>query len=125
MKSIRLGVFETNSSSTHSCVICNDEDYKKWISGEALYCDWGDLSGKMVTVDEAMKNKGVDEYEEWLKDNEEEDSKESKISFLEEDGDYYSYEKFTNSEELESDENTFTTKGGEVIHIACRYGYDG
>lgn len=125
MNNIRLGVFETNSSSTHSCVICNDEDYKKWVSGDTLYCYYGDLEGKIVTIDEAMKNKGVYEYKEWLEDNEEEDSKESKISFLEEDGDYYSYEKFTSNEELEFDENTFTTKSGEIIHVTCMYGYDG
>lgn len=27
MKQVRLGVFETNSSSTHAIVICTDEEY--------------------------------------------------------------------------------------------------
>ena len=33
MKTIRLGTFETNSSSTHSMVICSEEEYEKWANG--------------------------------------------------------------------------------------------
>ena len=36
MKTLRLGTFETNSSSTHSMVICTEEDYEKWAAGELL-----------------------------------------------------------------------------------------
>lgn len=41
--SIRQGVFETNSSSVHSCSICTEDTYKKfndgevWINGEDDY----------------------------------------------------------------------------------------
>ena len=42
MIQIRYGVFETNSSSTHSMVVCSEEDYQKWVDGELLY-DYGDL----------------------------------------------------------------------------------
>ena len=41
-KQIRHGVFETNSSSTHSMVVCSEEDYQKWVDGELLY-DYGSL----------------------------------------------------------------------------------
>lgn len=34
---IRRGVFETNSSSVHSLVMCTDDDYYKWKKGEILY----------------------------------------------------------------------------------------
>ena len=37
MIQIRHGVFETNSSSTHSMVVCSDEDLQKWMNGELLY----------------------------------------------------------------------------------------
>ena len=30
-KQIRLGVFETNSSSVHSIVLCMKSDYNKWM----------------------------------------------------------------------------------------------
>lgn len=42
MIQIRHGVFETNSSSTHSMVVCSEEDYQKWVDGELLY-DYGSL----------------------------------------------------------------------------------
>ena len=40
MIKIRRGVFETNSSSTHSLTMCNDDVYDKWMSGELYWCSW-------------------------------------------------------------------------------------
>ena len=37
MKQIRIGVFETNSSSTHALVICTDEELEQWKKGELVY----------------------------------------------------------------------------------------
>lgn len=37
MKQIRIGVFETNSSSTHTLVVCTDEELEKWKKGEIIY----------------------------------------------------------------------------------------
>ena len=37
MKQIRIGVFETNSSSTHTLVVCTDEELEKWKKGEMIY----------------------------------------------------------------------------------------
>jgi len=42
MKVVRCGVFETNSSSTHSLTICSDEEYTRWEKGE-LYWSYGDF----------------------------------------------------------------------------------
>lgn len=36
MKQIRCGVFETNSSSTHSLSICSEEEFNKWTAGELI-----------------------------------------------------------------------------------------
>lgn len=49
MKVIRLGVFETNSSSTHTMIIMPEEEYKKWESGELLRYRWDD---KFITREE-------------------------------------------------------------------------
>ena len=49
MKQIRLNVFETNSSSTHSLVMAEDSLFQKWIRGELFYVDdsWrSDLKNK-------------------------------------------------------------------------------
>jgi hypothetical protein len=37
MRQIRIGVFETNSSSTHTLVVCTDEELEKWKKGEIIY----------------------------------------------------------------------------------------
>ena len=36
-QSIRRGVFETNSSSTHSLTMCSEDEYEKWIKGELYF----------------------------------------------------------------------------------------
>ena len=42
MVTYRFGTFETNSSSTHSMVICSEEEYIKWANGELLASRWED-----------------------------------------------------------------------------------
>lgn len=39
MIQVRTGVFETNSSSTHSLILCTDEMYQKYKNRE-LFADW-------------------------------------------------------------------------------------
>lgn len=46
-RQIRYGVFETNSSSTHSLCICTEDDYDKWVGGQLLYDNW---SEKLVGI---------------------------------------------------------------------------
>lgn len=48
MKQIRKGVFETNSSSTHSITICTQEEFEKFKSGELVCDEW---SGKLIPAD--------------------------------------------------------------------------
>ena len=62
MKQIRRGVFETNSSSTHSITMCSKEDYDKWESGDVYLNDgsgWASLSTnkdkQFVTKEEAIE----------------------------------------------------------------------
>ena len=37
-KTVRMGVWETNSSSVHSICICTKEEYDKWENGELWSC---------------------------------------------------------------------------------------
>lgn len=39
MKLVREGVFETNSSSTHSLTLCTESVYNDWKNGKLLYCE--------------------------------------------------------------------------------------
>jgi hypothetical protein len=95
MKQIRYGVFETNSSSTHSLTICSDEEYKKFESGELVISRWDDSLLPPGTFEDSNEYYTCNAF------------------FGERDDD------------LEIFYKTYTTKGGEVIHAFGKYGYDG
>ena len=52
MKTIRIGTFETNSSSTHSITMCMKDDYKKFKNGEMYLYD-----EKLITPQEKFNYK--------------------------------------------------------------------
>ncbi len=60
MKQTRYGVFETNSSSTHSITMCMKDDYDKWANGEVYlneggWCSYSKYKDKQfVTKEEAI-----------------------------------------------------------------------
>ena len=60
MLQIREGCFETNSSSTHSLIMCSESQYKDWVDGKIYYCQWGEhftgaKKGQFYTKEEALK----------------------------------------------------------------------
>ena len=126
MRQIRVGVFETNSSSTHSITMCMKSDYDKWKNGEVYVNDgwWPNSTSaykdkKFVTKEEAidllMKNKyppnedilsmDEEEFEEYLCNEYEIYTRENYG------GDYY--EGFSSS---------FTTPSGEEVIAFGYYG---
>lgn len=48
---IRGGVFETNSSSVHSLVVCTKAEFEAFKKGELFYDSW---SGELVSLEEKM-----------------------------------------------------------------------
>lgn len=98
MKVIRRGVFETNSSSTHSISIVAQEDYDKWENGEVLF---DEDNNEFVPLDK------VDEYKQ-----------KHKYCDLQTSKQYF-------SGDLESFEDTFTTKSGDKVVAFGMFGYDG
>lgn len=99
MKVIRMGVFETNSSSTHSITMCSKEDYNKWEKGELLF----DMcKEKFVPLDKQEEYKTENKWCELI-----------------------TSEEYWDDEYLETFEETFTTKSGEKIVAFGKYGYDG
>lgn len=104
-QTIRFNTFETNSSSTHSCIIVTDEELEKWRNGET-YVDW---SGNFHTKEELLEeyNRELDksqDFEDWLLDN-----------------DYRTYENW--GDEYEGDTTTREINGVKV-HAVCYYGQD-
>lgn len=53
MLQIRHNVFETNSSMTHSCVMCPTDGYDKWTNDEMLFNEY--LKPMFVTPEEGRK----------------------------------------------------------------------
>lgn len=125
MRTIRLGTFETNSSSTHSMVICSEEEYKKWANGELLASRWMDGFKTREEVMEEFKK----EHSEYF-DSEGNFISTDEYESLEELMDDYSYDvEWYDLDgwagDLECDENSYTSPSGDKIRIICRYGYDG
>ena len=119
MKVIRRGVFETNSSSTHSITMCSKEDYDKWERGEMFYND-----GALVTKEEAIEELKKDKW--FNKHNPDFDfSDEEAINDVLADSDYETSDQYWDNCDLETFEETYTTKNGEVIIAFGYYGYDG
>ena len=61
-RQIRRGVFETNSSSTHSLTICTEEEFNKWKNGELLFDKWHAELVKKVNLTKEQKADAEEEY---------------------------------------------------------------
>ena len=118
MKSIRIGVFETNSSSTHSLTICSKAEYEAWKNGDVLFSI---VSKKFMTMDEVKA--------EWEKDTE--NSRKKGYSYSETIEEYIeenrivtadSYDDAVNQETFE---RHYKTLSGDEIVAFGYYGYDG
>ena len=97
-RQVRRGVFETNSSSTHSITMCMKSDYDKWVAGELVFDRYAE---ELVEITPDVKK------------------------FMEDDdSDYLTYEQFHDYDflEYETYTNTFKTPGGEEI---VSFGYYG
>lgn len=97
MKTIRYGTFETNSSSTHSLIICTDEEYKKWMDDEMVLDRYADAIVSMPSEEQL-------EEDDW---------------------EYVKYSDYYDKIDMETFHEEYTTKHGDKIHIFGWYGYDG
>lgn len=136
-KQIRRGVFETNSSSTHSLTMCGEEEFEQWKKGEVLFDPWG--SEKFVkpsNLSDDDKKYAAQDYEnqknEFSKDWSElsESAKEKYyLKYAQEnniiDEDAKTYEEYLEDCHLETFVNRYTSKSGDRIVAFGRYGYDG
>ena len=128
-RQIRKGIFETNSSSTHSLVMCLKSDFDRWENGEVLlftgsgWCypdDNAPQENHFYTKEQAIEFEKSSKYppsedmdwdseeaEEYLQNNE-----------------WYTCENY-NDEYSEWFDDTYTTPSGEEVVAFGLYGYDG
>ena len=121
MKTIRIGTFETNSSSTHSITMCMESDFLKWQNGEMYWNRWNEelVPKEMVEEKFLKENTGVskedsdfkDKFEEYLNDD---------------DKTYYTYEEFNDYDyiEYETYVDKYNTPNGDTVVAFGYYGQD-
>lgn len=127
-RQVRRGVFETNSSSTHSITMCMKSDYDKWSNGEGYFYTG---SGFGYPDDKKPKNGcfyAREEVIEFLKvykyrSNDVNWDDEEYVNELLRENDFIdgNYE----NDYLEWYEEEFTTPNGETVVAFGEYGYDG
>ena len=121
MRTIRIGTFETNSSSTHSITMCMESEFLKWKNGEMYWNRWNDELVPKETVEE-----------EFLKENtgiskEDSDFNDKLAEYLnDDDKTYYTYEEFNDYDyiEYETFKSTYETPQGEKVVSFGYYGSD-
>ena len=133
MKLVRKNVFETNSSSTHSLVICTKEEFEKFKKGEKILDRYDE---KLVDrheniIDKLIKTGEITEISNgYIYQNKyyETRSDIKSENFPDEDDfeDEYRYGTYESlGSELESYEQEYTTKSGDEIVVFGEFGYDG
>lgn len=146
MIQIRHGIFETNSSSTHSLNICTRQEWNDWKEGKLLYNPYESEFIDNYLLSEEKKQTKLREYydtkvkKDFYKDfnnlTKEELSKlmmkaiQDKFIFPDlnklEDNDYFTYDAYWDrNDELEGYSEYYTSKSGDEIVIFGEYGYDG
>lgn len=125
MKQIRVGVFETNSSSTHSLTVFTKEEYDLFQKGKLLIKDIYDSDTQsFLTFEEALElaRKNEDFSEKEYNDCNDQEERIDYISLFLREQEIASVN--TLDTNLDHEENTFTSKSGEEFVILCRYGHD-
>lgn len=128
MKTIRRGVFETNSSSTHSITMCSGEDYDRWEEGEVYLnagSGWASYSEnkkkQFITKEEAIEILTNSKYPP---DHDLNTLNEEELNEYFRENEIYSSEDYFDGN-LENFDETYTTQNGETIVAFGKYGYDG
>ena len=108
---VRKGLFETNSSSVHSIVMCSDSDFEKWKNGESIYSREYEC---LVSIEDK-------DYLEWKKLSDEEKLEEWSMY------DYLTYDQFFYDDEAIQHETFITsydTPKGETVVAFGYYGHN-
>lgn len=125
MRQIRHGVFETNSSSTHSITMCMKSEYDQWKNGEMFFDRW---NHEFVTKD--VVDQQMEEYrKEFIEDNPDyvqgdADWDAEFEDYIRYDKQYYSYREYYDDLEYETYSSTFETPNGEKVVAFGYYGSD-
>lgn len=129
-RKIRRGVYETNSSSCHSLVMCTESEYDAWEKGDMLlYTGWGSYFGNKPAKDHFYTRNQAINFEKHRNSNpldeDLSDVPDEELNEILSDRGWVTCDEFFHDEYLEAFEETYTTPGGEKIVAFGKYGYDG
>lgn len=144
MIKIRYGVFETNSSSVHSLILCSDEEYKAFEKHQLYYNCWEhhfmtreEVREMIVKLYKRDKRWFEEAWNEFLAEEDMEETPASIEAFdalpfsqqesfinIAREGEIKTLDDILEDEYLESFDETYVTKSGEVVHAFGNYGND-
>lgn len=134
MINVRHGVFETNSSSTHSVTICNKSDYERWRRGEILYSSYENRFVDNLPLSPQEQEKAKKDYvsksnmfwKQWDVLTEEEQNQWYKnwAAANKYHGNYETFDEYYRHD-LNYFDESFVSQSGDQIVVFGRYGYDG
>ena len=135
-RQIRRNIFETNSSSTHSLIICSEEEFKAWEKGEIYFDEYGkekfisntglnEYDKEMAEMDyEKNKNKFQKNWRDLSKDA----KQEYYLKYAKENGiineNIKTYEEYMDDYSLETFVQRYISKSGDKIVVFGKYGID-
>lgn len=127
-----MGVFETNSSSTHAFCMCTKADYVRWCDNDKSIV-FDPSCRRLMSVQEAKEKEILSREErypyhpEFTKRLKELEGDEL-YSYLTEEVDFYNYDRYQDREDEEATEvyyDEFVTPSGETVVLFGYEGYDG
>lgn len=125
MIQIRRGVFETNSSSTHSITICSESEFDKWKNGKVYFNDsyYSSLKGEgqWLTKEEAIRAIISSGYPP--KENPYDMDSETLDNLLSDEYNIYTYYNYFNDYDYEHYAEDYRTEHGDDIVAFGYYGY--
>lgn len=126
MLKIRSNVFETNSSSVHSMVMCDDEEYKNLSEGKALITE----EKEIISIEEAY-DLLVEESQEWYNKELFEEMKtvdlndpDIIVALCDKYRIAFTLEEYLNREYYDFFDDSYTTKNDEIVHAFGYFGHD-
>ena len=116
LMSIRRGVWETNSSSTHSITICSPEQWNDFQNGDLYLFD----DEVLMTMEEIEQK-----YKEYMEEHKDRKGLPKDIEQFKRWFDVQTYDEWVDEDYLESYDEEYITPKGEKIICFGKYGRDG
>lgn len=123
MIQVRQGVFETNSSSTHSITIVPKDEFEKWKRGEVYFNDSGGRPEDMMWLTKEQVVKMAEEDKWFPSDGIDWDDIDEEVNrTLSDELEIYTVDTYLDCDDYNTYVKPYTTESGDEIVIFGMYG---